>query len=263
MAVSKLPRQSSVITIMSRAVVKASRSLLRDFSELENLQVSIKPNHSFVTSADLRANSVIREVLSSARPGYSLVSEESGKVEGENLSYYWIVDPLDGTLNYLHGVPHWAISVALENNGSIIAAITYDPVKDEMFWAEKGGGAYLNDKKIRVSGRRRAADALLTTAAMGNVSQKAMKLVSGIRKTGCMTLDMAYIAAGRSDLLFFASRNLNKWDVAAGTLLIKEAGGIVAASDGKTATNYSDVAIMCNIDLIPEAAKIYAAIRAS
>lgn len=258
MMISKLPTQSSVMTVMAKAVIKASKGLLRDFSELENLQVSIKPNHSFVTNADLRANQVLKEALLQARPTYSLISEESEEILGEDLSYRWIIDPLDGTLNYMHGVPHWAISVALEKEGEIIAAITYDPIKDEMFWAEKGCGAYLNDKKIRVSGRRFVADVLMTVASIKNVSGKVVKSVSGVRKTGCMTLDMAYLAAGRSDLLFFTDiKSNNKWDVAAGMLLIKEAGGIVADNDGKSTGNYSEIAIMCNINLIPDATSIY------
>ena len=262
MMISKLPTQSSVMTVMAKAVIKASKGLLRDFSELENLQVSIKPNHSFVTNADLRANQVLKEVLLQARPNYSLISEESEEVVGEDLLYRWIIDPLDGTLNYMHGVPHWAISVALEKESEIIAAITYDPIKDEMFWAEKGCGAYLNDKKIRVSGRRFVSDVLMTIASIKNVSGKVIKSVSGVRKTGCMTLDMAYLAAGRSDLLFFTDNKSNNiWDVAAGMLLIKESGGIVSDNDGRSTSNYSDIAIMCNIDLIPDAKRIYQTLR--
>lgn len=258
MMISKLPTQSSIITVMAKAVIKASKGLLRDFSELENLQVSIKPNHSFVTNADLRANKILKEVLLQARPTYSLLSEESDEIVGNDPSYRWIVDPLDGTLNYMHGVPHWAISIALEKDNEIIAAITYDPIKDEMFWAEKGCGAYLNDKKIRVSGRRSAADVLMTVSSIKNVSGKVVKSVSGMRKTGCITLDMAYVAIGRSDLLFFTDIQLNnKWDVAAGMLLIKEAGGIIADSDGKSTSNFSNITIMCNIDLIPDAIRIY------
>lgn len=257
MMISKLPTQSSVMTVMAKAVVKASKGLLRDFSELENLQVSIKQNKSFVTSADLKANKILKDALLYARPTYSLISEESEEIIGEDPSHKWIIDPLDGTLNYMHGVPHWAISVALEKDDEIIAAITYDPVKDEMFWAEKGCGAYLNDKKIRVSGRRLASDVLLTVASIKHVSGNVVNSVSGVRKTGCVTLDMAYIAAGRSDLLFLTDKNPNKWDVAAGMLLIKEAGGIVATENGKTTSNSSDVSIMCNINLMPDAAQIY------
>ena len=257
MMISKLPTQSSVMTVMAKAVVKASKGLLRDFSELENLQVSIKQNKSFVTSADLKANKILKDALLYARPTYSLISEESEEIIGEDPSHKWIIDPLDGTLNYMHGVPHWAISVALEKDDEIIAAITYDPVKDEMFWAEKGCGAYLNDKKIRVSGRRLASDVLLTVASIKHVSGNVVNSVSGVRKTGCVTLDMAYIAAGRSDLLFLTDKNPNKWDVAAGMLLIKEAGGIVATENGKTTSNFSDVSIICNINLMPDAAQIY------
>lgn len=261
MIVPKLPTQSSVITIMAKAVIKASKGLLRDFSELENLQVSIKQNKSFVTSADLKANKILKDALLHARPTYSLISEESEEVVGEDPLHKWIVDPLDGTLNYMHGVPHWAISVALEKSGEVVAAITYDPTKDEMFWAEKGCGAYLNDKKMRVSERRLASDVLLSVASIKNVSGKVVNSVSGVRKTGCVTLDMAYVAAGRSDLLFLTDNNPNKWDVAAGMLLIKESGGIVATEDGKTTNKHSDIAIMCNINLIPDAVKIYKTLK--
>lgn len=259
--ISKLPNQSSIMTVMGKAVIKASKGLLRDFSELENLQVSIKQNKSFVTGADLKADKILKEALLYARPTYSFLSEESDEIVGEDPSCRWLVDPLDGTLNYMHGVPHWAISVALEKNGEIVAAITYDPVKDEMFCAEKGHGAYLNDKKIRVSGRRLASDVLLTVASVKNVSGKVVNAVSGVRKTGCVTLDMAYVAAGRSDLMFLIDLQPNKWDVAAGMLLIKEAGGIVADKCGQSTNDYRDTAIMCNIDLLPDAAKIYGTIQ--
>ncbi|MDR2067400.1 MAG: inositol monophosphatase, partial [Holosporaceae bacterium] len=150
----KLPLISSVMTIMTNAAVKASRGLLRDFSELENLQVSLKSNKNFVTNADLKSDKILKEELLRARPTYSLLSEETPEIVGEDISHRWIIDPLDGTVNYMHGFPHWAISIALEKDGEIVAAVTYDPVKNEMFQAEKGSGAFLNDRKIRVSGKR-------------------------------------------------------------------------------------------------------------
>lgn len=256
MIISKLPTQSSIMTVISKAVVRASKGLLRDFSELESLQVSIKPNNSVVTNADIRANAVLKEALLQARPTYSLISEESEEIKGSDPSYKWIIDPLDGSLNYMHGMPHWAISVALEKNGEIVAALTFDPLLDEMFWAEKGCGTYMNDKKLRVSGRRLASDSLLAVESVKKIPENVLNAVSGIRKTGCVTLDMAYLAAGRCDMLILDGK-ANKWDVAAGMLLIKEAGGVVASKTGNSTLDYSEVAMMSNVDLIPEARKVY------
>jgi myo-inositol-1(or 4)-monophosphatase len=239
---------------MTKAAIKASKGLLRDFSELEHLQVSVKDNKSFVTSADLRADQILKEELLWARPTYSLLSEESEEIIGEDPSFQWIIDPLDGTVNYMHGFPHWAVSIALEKEGEIIAATTYDPIKNEMFWAEKSCGAYLNDKKIRVSGRRSMSGALVSFESSDERSPLWNAAISSkIRKTGSSTLDMAYIAAGRLDVLYFS--NSNKWDVAAGMLLIKEAGGILADKNGAITSDYKELAIMTNIDLLPLAAK--------
>ncbi len=253
----KLPTQSSIMTVMTKAVVKASKGLLRDFSELENLQISVKNNKSFVTNADLKADKILKEELLFARPAYSLLSEESEEIIGEEPSYRWIIDPLDGTVNYMHGFPHWAISVALEKNNEIISAITYDPVKNEMFWAEKGCGAYVNDKKIRVSGRRTISDLLVSIGSVTtNNCQYIPSLGTSVRKSGSTTLDMAYLAAGRLDVLFFPNNNPNKWNTAAGSLLIKEAGGIVADKNGNSTDDHSDISIMCNIDLVSTVTKI-------
>lgn len=253
----KLPTQSSIMTVMTKAVVKASKGLLRDFNELENLQVSVKNNKSFVTNADLKADKILKEELLFARPAYSLLSEESEEIIGEEPSYRWIIDPLDGTVNYMHGFPHWAISVALEKNNEIISAITYDPLKNEMFWAEKGCGAYVNDKKIRVSGRRTISDLLVSIGSVTtNNCQCIPSLGTSVRKSGSTTLDMAYLAAGRLDVLFFPNNNPNKWDTAAGSLLIKEAGGIVADKNGNSTNDHSDISIMCNIDLLSTVTKI-------
>jgi myo-inositol-1(or 4)-monophosphatase len=236
---------------MSGAAVKASKCLLRDFSELENLQVSIKSNQNFVTSADLRADGIIKAELLHARPAYSFLSEESEEIIGEDSSCRWIADPLDGTVNYMHGFPHWAVSLALEKDREIVAAVTYDPVKNEMFWAEKGGGAYLNDRKIRVSGRRSMSEALISSEMPQTFAKK-----SGlkIRRTGAITLDMAYLAAGRTDVLYLAP-NSNLWDIAAGMLLVKEAGGVAADEKGNPTAIYEEIAIMANINLLPLAAR--------
>lgn len=248
----KLPNQSSIITVMTKAVVKASKGLLRDFNELENLQVSVKRNETFVTSADLRADKLLRKELSFARPSFSMVTEESGEVVGEDPTYKWVIDPLDGTFNYMHGFPHWAISVALKKNEEVIAAVTYDPVKNEMFWAEKGCGAYLNDRKIRVSNRNRLGDLLIS---LGNLPGAPKSLTQSTRKSGSMTLDMAYLAAGRLDVLY-STPNSNEWDIAAGMLFVKEAGGVLLDKNGKPIRSEKDLAIMTNIGLSSSAPKL-------
>ena len=248
----KLPNQSAIITVMTKAAVRASKGLLRDFNELENLQVSVKTNESFVTSADLRADKFLRKELSFARPSYSMVTEESGEIVGDDPSYKWVIDPLDGTFNYMHGLPHWAISIALKKNGEVVAAVTYDPVKNEMFWAEKGCGAYLNDRKIRVSNRNRLGDLLVSS---GNLSGVSKSLTQSTRKSGSMTLDMAYLAAGRIDVLYSAP-NSNEWDIAAGMLLIKEAGGVLLDKSGHPIHSEEDLAIMTNIGLCSMAPKL-------
>jgi len=248
----KLPNQSSIITVMTKAAVKASKGLLRDFNELENLQVSVKTNETFVTSADLRADKFLRKELSFARPSYSIVTEESGEIVGEDPSYKWVVDPLDGTFNYMHGMPHWAISIALKKNEEVIAAVTYDPVKNEMFWAEKGCGAYMNDRKIRVSSRNRLGDLLVSS---GNLPGSPKSLTQSTRKSGSMTLDMAYLAAGRVDVLY-STPNSNEWDIAAGMLLIKEAGGVLLDKNGRPTNSGKDLAIMTNIGLCSMAPKL-------
>jgi myo-inositol-1(or 4)-monophosphatase len=226
--------------------------LLRDFNELENLQVSVKTNKTFVTSADLRTDKLLRKDLSFARPSYSIVTEESGEIIGEDTTYKWVVDPLDGTFNYMHGFPHWAISIALKKNDEVIAAVTYDPVKNEMFWAEKGCGAYLNDRKIRVSNRNKLDDLLIS---LGNLPGSTKSLTQSVRKSGSMTLDMAYLAAGRVDVLY-STPNSNEWDIAAGMLLIKEAGGVLLDKNGRSTQFGKDLAIMTNIRLCSMAPKL-------
>jgi myo-inositol-1(or 4)-monophosphatase len=244
------------MTVMVRAAIKASKGLLRDFAELENLQVSVKSNKLFVTSADLRADKILREELMHARPTYSLLSEESSEIVGEDPSFRWIVDPLDGTVNYMHGYPHWATSIALEKNGEIVAAVTYDPVKNEMFWAEKGCGSHVNDKKIRVSGKRNLSEMLVSMGSFNpNEPNKLFHLYNSFRRSGSMTLDLAYVAAGRMDLMF-STIVPNIWDVAAGILLVKEAGGIVATRDGSSIRNHSEISIAGNIDLIQTTSKM-------
>lgn len=258
MLTSKLPKQSSIMTVMTRAVVKASRGLIRDFSELENLQVSIKNNRTFVTSADIRADKILKDELLYARSEYSLISEETEEIIGTNPNYKWIIDPLDGTMNYLHGFPHWAVSIALEKDNEIIAAITYDPIKNEMFWSEKGYGAYVNDKKIRVSGRKSVEDLLVSIGAFDvNIQSHICTINASLRRSGSTTLDMAYLASGRTDIVFCSHSYPNKWDSAAGMLLIKEAGGVLLTKDGIPTDDYSEIAIMCNVNLVDIATKMY------
>lgn len=230
---------SPVMTIMMRAAEKAARSLIRDFNEVENLQVSQKGPGDFVSAADRRAEEIIYEELKKSRPDYSFLMEESGKVEGAQSDYRWIIDPLDGTTNFLHGIPHWCISIGLEHKGVIVAGLIHDPVKDEIFHAEKGKGAFMSRRRLRVSGRN---DLMMATIATGaprrsknEIDQflseyKAMiQVTPGLRRFGAAALDMAYVAAGRYE--GFWERNLKPWDVAAGIIIVKEAGGFVADID--------------------------------
>lgn len=231
-----MPAHSSLITIMEKAARKAAPRLRRDFGEVEALQVSRKGPADFVSAADHNAERTIREILMQARPDWGYVMEESGEVQGENPRFRWIVDPLDGTSNFLHGVPHFAISIAVEDNGEIVAGLIYQPITDESFWAEKGKGAWLQDRRLRVSARRDLADSLIATGipfmGHGDLNQfekifhAVAPEVAGIRRFGSAALDLAWVAAGRYDA--FWESDLNIWDVAAGMLLVREAGGFVS-----------------------------------
>jgi len=240
-------RLSPHMTVMQNAAQKASKRLLRDFNEVEQLQVSVKGPGDFVSQADIRAEATMREELGKARPGYSFLMEESGMSGSDNWAWRWVVDPLDGTSNFLHGIPHWCISIALERrlpdgSGEISAAMIYNPVHDEMFWAEKGGGAYLNERRLRVSARRDFKDALFATgipfAAVSGARRLAfartlgvlMPQVAGIRRFGAAALDMAWVAAGRYD--GYWELGLKPWDMAAGLLIVREAGGFVTDPAG-------------------------------
>ncbi len=232
--------RSAVLNVMIRAADKASRGLKRDFGEVENLQVSRKGPGDFVSAADLKAERILREELRRARPDYGFLMDESGEIRGRDAAgRRWNVDPLDGTTNFLHGLPHFAISIALTEGDQPIAGIVYDPVKDDLFYAEKGVGAYLNDRRIRVSGRARLDEALLATGIpfIGRSGKEpflreldsAMRETAGVRRWGAAALDLAYVAAGRFE--GFWERDLSPWDVAAGLLLVREAGGYVTAID--------------------------------
>ena len=225
-----------LMNIMTGAVRKAARAILRDFGELENLQVMRKGLADFVTKADLKAEKVLREELVRTRPHYGFVMEEGGVIEGPDKSHRWFIDPLDGTINFMHGVPHFAVSVGLEREGHLVAGVVYNPVTDDMFTADKGQGAWHNERRLRVSGRRDLADALVATGIphrgrpghegfLGEVNA-VMREVSGVRRFGSAALDLAWVAAGRYDA--FWERSLSSWDVAAGIVLVREAGGVVS-----------------------------------
>ena len=228
---------SANLNLMIKAARRAARGLVKDFREVENLQVSTKGPGDFVSRADREAERVIREDLLTARPNYGFLGEEGGEVLGEDPTRRWIVDPLDGTTNFLHGLPHWAISIALEHKGEIVSAVVYDPAKDEMFWAERGQGAWMNDRRLRVSGRRAMSEAIFATGVpfgartgLGDTLADMARLMpacAGVRRWGAAALDLAYVAAGRVD--GFWERGLSAWDVAAGVLLVREAGGFVEA----------------------------------
>ncbi len=233
-----MPMQGSAnLALMIKAARRAGRVLVKDFREVENLQTSVKGPGDFVSRADLAAEAILRDELMTARPHYGWLAEESGFVPGADKTRRWIVDPLDGTTNFLHGLPHWAISIALEHKGEIVAGVVFDPAKDELFCAEKGLGAYLNEQRLRVSGRARMADALFATgvpfgkrtglSATLNDLDRLMPLCAGVRRWGAASLDLAYVAAGRFD--GYWERGLEPWDVAAGVILVREAGGFVQA----------------------------------
>ena len=226
--------RSPLITIMTDAAQKAARNLKRDFNEVENLQVSMKGPGDFVSKADQKAEETIHAVLEKARPGYGFKMEEGGRIEGSDTSHTWHIDPLDGTTNFLHGIPHWAISIALERDGQFVAGVVYDPIKDEMFVAERGKGAYVNNRRMRVSGRREATQMLIGTGVphLGKPGHglflrelaAVMPRFVNVRRSGSAALDIAYVAAGRFDA--FWERGLNTWDFAGAAVLVREAGGL-------------------------------------
>jgi len=232
---------SANINVMVKVCRKAAKILIRDFGEIENLQVSLKGPGNFVTASDLKVEKILVEELQKARPTYSILSEEVGQINNDE-SFKWIIDPIDGTSNFLHGIPHFAISIGLEHDKEIICGIIYDPIKDEIFTAEKGNGAYLNNKRMRVSSRSKLKDCIICTGghkrdskdrelALEEYKKFSSKVFIPIRKFGSASLDMAYVAAGRCD--GYWQRDLSYWDIAAGIILVKESGGFVTDFDGE------------------------------
>ncbi len=249
-------RLSPVMTIMANAAQKASKRLLRDFNEVEQLQVSVKGPGDFVSQADIRAEATLREELNKARPGYGFLMEESGASGSDNWAWRWVVDPLDGTTNFLHGIPQWAISIGLErrlpDGGSeITAGLVSAPVVDEMFWAEKGAGAFVNERRLRVSARREMKEAVFATGipfavvsprnrlAFARTLGALMPQVAGIRRFGAAALDLAWVAAGRYD--GYWEFGVQPWDVCAGMLLVREAGGYATDTAGGDPRETADI----------------------
>lgn len=231
-----MPTPSALLNVMIDAARKAARGLARDFGEVTELQVSKKGAGDFVTNADLKAEQTLFEILSKARPGYSFLGEERGMIEGTDKTHTWIVDPLDGTTNFMHAIPHFAVNIALQREGEVVAGVTYNPITHDLFWVEKGRGAFLGaEKRLRVAARKHLDESVLATGVpfvgkpghgqflkeLHQVSQK----VAGVRRFGAASLDLAWVAAGRFDAYW--ERNLKPWDVAAGVLMVQESGGKV------------------------------------
>jgi myo-inositol-1(or 4)-monophosphatase len=262
---------SALLTVMINAVRKAARGVQRDYGELSSLQVSTKGPGDYVTAADKRCEKVVRGELEKARPGYGFLMEESGSVTGSDPDHRWVIDPIDGTTNFMHAVPFFAISVALERAGDLVAGVTYNPVSDELFTAEKGQGAFLNNRRLRVAPRtdihetviscplphRGRGEHALARAEIGILQGKAI----GLRHLGSATLDMAYVAAGRFDGMW--QRNLAPWDMAAGIALIREAGGFIADCDSDRSPYETGNIIAANADLLPQIKRELAAARKS
>src|SRR5579875_771451 len=251
---------SALLKVMIDAARKAGRRLVRDFGEIGELQVSKKGPGDFVSGADLKAEQTLMEELSKARPGYGFLCEERGEVEGTDKTHRWIIDPLDGTTNFLHAIPHFAVNVALERDGQIVAGVTHNPISNDIYWAERGKGAFLNqEKRLRVAARSRLEDCLLATGIpfagkpghalflkeLHQVSQR----VAGVRRFGAAALDLAWVAAGRYD--GYWERNLKPWDTAAGVLLVLEAGGKVTLAGGGDFALEEGSILAANLELHP------------
>ncbi len=259
-----MPYLSPALNVMTTAARKAGRGLIRDFGELENLQVSMKGPADFVSTADKRTERILVEELTRARPGYNFLVEESGVIEGPDKSHRFIIDPLDGTTNFLHSIPHFAISIALEREGQLASAVVFNPVTDEMFTAERSHGAYLNEKRLRIAARKSLPESLIATGIpflgrdgherfLGELAA-VMNATAGVRRFGAAALDLAYVAAGRFD--GFWERGLHAWDIAAGVLLVREAGGFVSDMEGRAPALDAGHILAANEALHPQLLKL-------
>ncbi len=250
-------RRSALMNVMTAAAIRAGRSLTRSFGEIEKLQVSLKGPADYVSEADHRSEKILFEDLKKARPNYGFLMEEGGVVEGSDNSNRWIIDPLDGTLNFLHGIPHFSISIALERDREIFAGVIYEPITDQMFTAEQGNGAFLNDRRIRVSTRKNVLESVFATGIpfAGREGHKAylaqlenvMAGSSGVRRFGSAALDLAYVAAGRYE--GFWEKGIKPWDIAAGIILVREAGGVITDYSGKKDMLSKGEVIAANVDI--------------
>jgi myo-inositol-1(or 4)-monophosphatase len=259
-----MPYLSPALNVMTTAARKAARGLIRDFGELENLQVSMKGPADFVSTADKRTERILVEELTKARPGYNFLVEESGVIEGPDKSHRFIIDPLDGTTNFLHSIPHFAISIALEREGQLTSAVVFNPVTDEMFTAERSHGAYLNEKRLRVAARKSLHESVIATGIpfLGRDGHErflaelagVMNATAGVRRFGAAALDLAYVAAGRLD--GFWERGLMAWDMAAGVLLVREAGGFVSDLEGRPLALDAGHILVANETLHPQLLKL-------
>ncbi len=222
---------SANINVMVKASSQASKIIIRDFGELEKLQVSLKGPGDFVTASDKKVEKILIDELQKARPDYSILSEEIGEIKNKNKDFRWIIDPIDGTNNFMHAIPHFAISIALEHKSEIICGVIFDPIKNELFFAEKGNGSFLNNQRIRVSSRKEIENSILFSSGHNEEYKKiSNKIISPVRNFGSAALDLAYVAAGRCDACW--EKNINYWDIAAGLILIKEAGGFISDLQG-------------------------------
>ena len=255
---------SANINVLVKAARKAAKTLIRDFGEIEKLQVSVKGPGDFVTMSDKKVEKILIDELQKARPDYSILSEEVGLIKKDE-EFKWVIDPIDGTANFLHGIPHFAISIGLEKNKEIICGIIYDPIKDEMFVAEKGNGSYLNNQRVRVSSRSKLNNCMVVTGGPRRDSSEREKVIEEykrfsstvdipIRKMGSAALDMAYVAAGRFD--GFWQRNLNYWDIAAGIIIVKEAGGFVTDFSGSNKYVENKTILVANSKINEEMIKV-------
>jgi len=261
---------SPALNVMVAAARKAGRPLIRDFNELENLQISMKGPADFVTSADKRTERILIEELSKARPGYGFLGEEGGAIEGGDKTHRFIIDPIDGTTNFMHGIPHFAISIGLEREGQLVAGVVFNPVTDDLFLAEKGHGAYLNNKRLRVAARKELAPSVIATglpflgkeghARASAEMAEVMNVTAGIRRFGSASLDLAYVAAGRFD--GFWEHSLQSWDVAAGIVLVREAGGMVSDLTGGADIFARGSVLAANEYLHPQLLKLLKTVKA-